>query len=79
MADALREGFSRAWPSIRDSNVTTIITAIVLYTFATSIVKGFALTLLIGVLISMFSAITVTRFFLVSVVRTSPRWWFGSR
>lgn len=77
MAEALREGFSRAWPSIRDSNVTTVITSVVLYTFATSIIKGFALTLLIGVLISMFSAITVTRFFLVSAVRQSPRWWFG--
>jgi preprotein translocase subunit SecD len=59
--------------------VTTIITSIVLYTFATSIIRGFALTLLIGVLVSMFSAITVTRSFLVSAVRKSPRWWFGVR
>jgi protein-export membrane protein SecD len=79
MSSALREGFVRAWPSIRDSNVTTIITSIVLYTFATSIIRGFALTLLIGVLVSMFSAITVTRSFLVSAVRKSPRWWFGVR
>jgi len=58
---AIEEGFSRAWTSIRDSNVSTIITSLVLYTFTTSIVQGFALTLLIGVLVSMFTAITVTR------------------
>ena len=58
---AVEEGFKRAWPSIRDSNITTIITSIILYYSATSFVKGFALALLIGVLISMFSAITVTR------------------
>ncbi len=77
--NAIQEGFSRAWPSIRDSNVTTIITSIVLYTFATSIIKGFALTLLIGVIVSMFSAITVTRFFLLSMVGKSQRFWFGTK
>lgn len=77
MPEALREGFVRAWTSIRDSNVTTIITSIVLFTFATSMIKGFALTLLIGVLVSMFSAITVTRTFLLGTVGRSPRWWFG--
>lgn len=58
---AIEEGFRRAWPSIRDSNVSTIITSVILYEFTTSFVKGFALTLLIGVLVSMFSAITITR------------------
>lgn len=61
---AVQEGFRRAWPSIRDSNISTIITAIILYSFTSSFVKGFALTLLIGTLISMFSAITTTRLFL---------------
>jgi preprotein translocase subunit SecD len=61
---AIEEGFKRAWPSIRDSNISSIITCLVLYNFTTSVVKGFALTLLIGVIISMFSAITVTRSFL---------------
>lgn len=61
---AIEEGFRRAWPSIRDSNVSTIISCLVLYNFTTSLVRGFALTLLIGVLISMFTAITVTRSFL---------------
>jgi preprotein translocase subunit SecD len=54
-------GFSHAWTSIRDSNVSTLITTLILYTFGTGIVKGFALVLAIGVLISMFSAITITR------------------
>ncbi len=61
---AIEEGFRRAWPSIRDSNVSTIITSVILYEFTSSFVRGFALTLLIGVLISMFSAITVTRLLL---------------
>ena len=59
--NALKEGFSRAWPSIRDSNISTMITAFILYSFTSSFVKGFALTLFIGVLVSMFSAITITR------------------
>lgn len=58
---AINEGFSRAWPAIRDSNASTIITSLVLYFFTTSVVKGFALTLFLGVLLSMFSALTVTR------------------
>lgn len=63
-ASALEEGFRRAWPSIRDSNTSTIITAVILYYFTSSFVQGFALTLLIGVLMSLFSAITTTRLFL---------------
>lgn len=63
-ASAIEEGFRRAWPSIRDSNTSTIITAVILYFLTSSFVKGFALTLLIGVLVSLFSAITTTRFFL---------------
>ncbi len=58
---AIPLGFERAWTSIRDSNVTTLITCAVLYWFGTSVVRGFAVTLTIGVLVSMFSAITVTR------------------
>ena len=58
---AIEDGFRRAWPSIRDSNVSTIITSIILYYATTGFVKGFALTLLVGVIVSMFSAITVTR------------------
>lgn len=58
---ALDIGFARAWSSIRDSNVASIITSILLYVFGNGMVKGFAITLFIGVIVSMFSAITVTR------------------
>lgn len=58
---AISEGFRRAWPSIRDSNIATIITALVLYNLTSSFIKGFALSLLVGVIVSMFTAITVTR------------------
>lgn len=61
---AIEQGFTRAWTSIRDSNVSSIITSLILIYFGTGIVRGFAVTLLIGVLISMFSAIVVTRTFL---------------
>jgi preprotein translocase subunit SecD len=63
-SSAIEEGFRRAWPSIRDSNTSTIITSIILYFFTSSFVRGFALTLLIGTLVSLFSAITTTRLFL---------------
>ena len=69
--DALHEGFSRAWLSIRDSNISSIITAIVLFWIGTSAVKGFALAMGIGVLVSMFTAITVSRTFLFAVAPTS--------
>ena len=58
---AVEEGFRRAWPSIRDGNLTTLIVALILFGFGTSFVKGFAFTLTIGILMSMFSAIIVTR------------------
>ena len=58
---SIEEGFKRAWTSIRDSNTSTIITAVILYAFTSSFVRGFALTLGMGVLVSMFSAIFVTR------------------
>ena len=63
-ASAIEEGFRRAWPSIRDSNTSTAITAAILYFFTSSFVQGFAVTLLLGVVISLFSAITTTRLFL---------------
>ncbi len=67
VADAVSFGFSRAWLSIRDSNISYMITAIILFWFGTSLIKGFALTLGIGVAVSMFSAITITRIFLGSI------------
>lgn len=67
IADAVSAGFSRAWFSIRDSNTSSIITAIILFWFGTSLIKGFALTLGMGVLVSMLSAITITRIFLYAI------------
>lgn len=64
LAASVREGFSRAWLSVRDSHVTTLIGAFILYTYTTSIVKGFAMTLAIGVLTSLFTATVATRAFL---------------
>ena len=70
---AVEVGFNRAWPAIRDSNITTFIACIVLYWFGGTLgafmVRGFALTLFIGVALSMFSAIIVTRTFLRIVIR----------
>ena len=66
--DAMHEGFARAWTSIRDSNISSIITGLVLYYFgSTSVVTGFALVFVIGVFVSMFTAITVSRLFLYAV------------
>ena len=61
---AMEEGFRRAWSSIRDSNSNTLIVSLILFTFGTSFVKGFAFTLILGVLVSMFSAVFITTNFL---------------
>ena len=58
---AIEEGFRRAWSSIRDSNITTMISSVILFYFTSGFIQGFALALLIGVLVSMFSAIIITR------------------
>lgn len=79
--DAIREGFGRAWTSIRDSNISSLITAAILYWAGTSLVQGFALTLSIGILVSMFSAISVTRTLLIAVMTRraeKSRWLFIS-
>jgi len=77
---AIDEAFNRAWPSIRDGNVSTLITCFILVQFSTSVVKGFAITLGLGVIISMFSAIVVTKNLLqlIAVKRISNiGWLFG--
>lgn len=83
--DALNEGFSRAWLSIRDSNISSIITAVILFWLGTSAIKGFALTFGVGVLVSMFTAITVSRTFLLALTpkqdnteSKSSKFLFGS-
>jgi preprotein translocase subunit SecD len=70
LVPAIEAGFNRAWSSILDSNVSSILVASWLYWQGTTVVRGFALVLIIGVAVSMFSAITVTRTMLRYVVRT---------
>jgi protein-export membrane protein SecD len=80
LPQAIEAGFSRAWNSILDSNVSSLITASILYFFGSSVIQGFALVLIIGVLVSMFSAITVTRSILrILVARDWARkaWLYG--
>ncbi len=66
---AIEAGFSRAWNSIFDSNVSSLITAAILFYFGSSVIRGFALVLIIGVLVSMFTAITLSRMLLRVIVR----------
>lgn len=61
--DALAVSFSRAWPAIRDGNITTLFAAVVLYWFGTSFVQGFAFMLILGILVSVVSAMLITRAF----------------
>jgi preprotein translocase subunit SecD len=68
LPQAIEAGFARAWNSILDSNVSSLITAMILYFFGSSVIQGFALVLILGVLVSMFTAITVTRTILRLVV-----------
>ncbi len=68
LPDAVKEGFARAWTSIRDSNFSSIITAVILYWFASnSLIKGFAFVFFIGVVTSMFTAIVVSRTLLMAL------------
>src|SRR5262249_37820319 len=75
LGSAIEAGFNRAWTSIRDSNVSTMITCVLLYwfgnNFGASLIMGFALTLGLGVVVSMFSAIFVTRSMLNAIVGAS--------
>jgi preprotein translocase subunit SecD len=85
---AVQAGFERAFPSIRDSNLSTIIICAVLYAFGTSFgagaVRGFAVTLALGLVINLFTAIIVTRTFLHFIMLPLPedtlaerRWVLG--
>ena len=71
LGPAIEAGFNRAWSSILDSNVSSLLVAGWLYWQGTTVVRGFALVLIIGVLVSMFSAVTVTRTMLRYVTRTT--------
>ncbi len=80
--NAVRDGFARAWLAIRDGNLSSIITAVILFWFGTSLVEGFALVFGIGVIVSMLTAITVSRTFLLALGDYEHRGWtrffFGS-
>ncbi len=71
LGPAIEAGFNRAWSSILDSNVSSLLVAGWLYWQGTTVVRGFALVLIVGVLVSMFSAVTVTRTLLRMVTRTT--------
>jgi preprotein translocase subunit SecD len=83
LSAAIEAGFDHAWPSIRDSNISTMISCGILYWFGryvgASIIQGFALTLFLGVAVSMFTAVTVSRTFLRLMVDAGvaqhPRWY----
>jgi len=68
VSQAVDAGFKRAWPSIRDGNVSTIITCLILIFFGTSTVKGFGTTLFIGIAVSLFSAIVITHTLFVVIL-----------
>ncbi|MDP9249147.1 MAG: protein translocase subunit SecD [bacterium] len=79
---ATSAGFTRAWDSIRDSNISGLLTAIILFWFGTSLIQGFALTLGIGILTSLFCAITVMQILMRALSFTGEgkvaRFFFGS-
>jgi protein-export membrane protein SecD len=82
LAQAIEAGFARAWNSILDSNVSSLITAMILYLFGSSVIQGFALVLILGVLASMFTAIIVTRSILRVLVGyewARKAWLYGVR
>ena len=76
---AVNSGFKRALTAVVDSNITTIIAAVVLYFFGTGTVKGFAITLFIGIVLSMFTAVTLTKFLLKRLVAIGVKnpWLYG--
>ena len=73
LAIAVKEGFLRAWPPIRDGNLTTLLIAIIMFYFGTSFIKGFAVTLSVGVIVSLFSALVLTRGWLTLLSETKLR------
>lgn len=79
LVSAIEDAFARAWPSIRDANMTTLFGALILFWFSTSVVKGFGLTLSIGIAVSLFSALTVTRALLRFVAPyVQKAGWYGT-
>lgn len=71
--EAVKTGFQRAWPAIRDGHLTMLISSIILFWLGTSIVQGFALVFGFGVIASLISAVFVSRIFLLAVVPEKAR------
>jgi len=71
--EAARIGFARAWSAIRDGNITSLISAIILFWAGTALVKGFAVTFGLGVIISMLSALIITRTLLIALPETDVK------
>ncbi|MCG2689839.1 protein translocase subunit SecD [Candidatus Parcubacteria bacterium] len=69
----IEEAFKRAWPSIRDSNLTTLIIALIMFSFGASFVKGFALTLAIGIMVSMLTSMFITRMLMQALTVNSSK------
>ena len=80
---ALETGFARAWSAIRDSNLTTLLTCIILFSMGSSIIRGFAITLIVGTILSMFTAVTISRTllrtFLLFRPKVDPHWFLGQK
>ncbi|MFQ6101482.1 MAG: protein translocase subunit SecD [Anaerolineae bacterium] len=78
LMSAIEIGFSRAWPSIRDGQLSTLIVCAILFLFGTnfgaSIVKGFAITLAIGTIVNVFTAVFATRTFVRQVAASASKW-----
>ncbi len=68
---SVQDSFARAWPAVRDANLTSLIVSIILFLLGTSIVKGFALVFGLGVIISMLSALVISRVYLLSIAPDS--------
>jgi preprotein translocase subunit SecD len=75
--DAIADGFTRAWPSIRDGNLSSLITGVILYWIGTSLLRGFSVTFVLGIIISIITAVTVTRTVLLALSGSAAkRSWF---
>ena len=73
---AIEDGFSRAWPSIRDGNLSSVITGIILYWIGTTLLRGFSVTFVLGIIVSVLTAVTVTRIALLAITsETLNRKW----
>jgi len=71
--ESVREGFARAWMSIRDANATSLIASIVLFYFGPSVIQGFALVFGLGILVSLFSSMVVFKSFLLALSTEKER------